>query len=417
MTFAAGATSASFTIAALDDDLDEDTETFTVVLSGPSGATIADGMAVGTIRDSDGAPTLSFEAAALSGAEDSGGIGGAVVLNRASGLEVRVGIGAVVPSGTATRGRDYTVAETLVFAAGETRKTFAVTVVDDVLNEGDETFSVELHSARNALISSSAGTATGTIMDDDPLPSLSIANARVEETPHGARRMVFPVRMSATSGRAVTVNYATSPGTAVAGADYLSQSGTLTFLAGSQSNREDIRIEILDDELYEGEEAFTVVLSGPSNATLGTATGTGTIEDDEDAPRMSIADAGASEARYPRTVDFAVTLSVASGSAVTVNYATSDGSATAGTGYGNDYTETTGTLTFAAGETRKSINVPLRNDDIYEGEESFTVGLNNAMGTVTMSRATATGSIEDDEEFPVLSIVDLRMDEGDAAAI
>ena len=110
-----------------------------------------------------------------------------------------------------------------------------------------------------------------------------------------------------------------------------------------------------------------------------------------------------------------MTLSVASGSAVTVNYATSDGSATAGTGYGNDYTETTGMLTFAAGETRKSINVPLRNDDIYEGEESFTVGLNNAMGTVTMSRATATGSIEDDEEFPVLSIVDLRMDEGDAA--
>ena len=302
MTFAAGATSASFTIAALDDDLDEDTETFTVVLSGPSGATIADGMAVGTIRDSDGAPTLSFEAAALSGEEDSGGIGGAVVLNRASGLEVRVSVGAVVPSGTATLGRDYTVAETLVFAAGETRKTFAVTVVDDVLNEGDETFSVELHSARNALISSSAGTATGTIMDDDPLPSLSIANARVEETPHGARRMVFAVRMSATSGRAVTVNYATSPGTAVAGADYRSQSGTLTFLAGSQSNREDISIEIFDDELYEGEEAFTVVLSGPSNATLGTATGTGTIEDDEDAPRMSIADARASEAGSPRTL-------------------------------------------------------------------------------------------------------------------
>ena len=399
LTLAVGETSGTLTVPVLADSLDEDDESFLVVLSDPSGASFANAVAIGTITDDDALPTLAFEnpTAVLSGPE-GGTISSAVLLSPASGREVRVSLDAVIPSGTAIRGLDYAAAATLVFAAGETRQTFSISLYEDARNEVDETFTIRLHSARNAEVSSSAGTVAGTIVDNDALPSLSIEDARMKESRFGPRTMIFRVRMSETSGRAVTVDYFTSSGTASSGNDYRQQNNTLVFIAGSRSNLNEIHIAILDDELHEGDETFTVSLSNPSGATLGTAIATGTIEDNEEAPVMSIADARVSEAKFPRTVDFAVSLSVASSSVVTVNYATSDGSATAGADFGDDYEASSGTLTIVAGATGGTIRVPLSNDGIYEGDESFTVVLSNLSGVdVSFSRGRATGTIVDNE--------------------
>ena len=96
---------------------------------------------------------------------------------------------------------------------------------------------------------------------------------------------------------------------------------------------------------------------------------------DDGAPTLAVVDARVHEAA-DATLDFAVSLSRAASGTVTVDYATSDGSATAGA----DYTAASGTLTFAAGETEKTVSVPVLDDSIDEGEETFTLRLSNATG-------------------------------------
>ena len=96
---------------------------------------------------------------------------------------------------------------------------------------------------------------------------------------------------------------------------------------------------------------------------------------DDGAPTLAVVDARVHEAA-DATLDFAVSLSRAASGTMTVDYATSDGSATAGA----DYTAASGTLTFAAGETEKTVSVPVLDDSIDEGEETFTLRLSNATG-------------------------------------
>ena len=113
-------------------------------------------------------------------------------------------------------------------------------------------------------------------------------------------------------------------------------------------------------------------------------------------PGLSVADARVDE-NTGDPVEFAVTLGRASGEAVTVDYATSDGTAVAG----SDYTDTSGTLTFAAGETAKTVSVPVLQDAHDEGEETFTLTLSNPSGgNAWLSDATATGTIENDDPMP-----------------
>ena len=113
-------------------------------------------------------------------------------------------------------------------------------------------------------------------------------------------------------------------------------------------------------------------------------------------PGLSVADAHVYEAANA-TLDFAVTLGRASASTVSVDYATSDGTATAG----EDYTATFGTLTFAAGETAKTVSVPVLGDDHDEGEETLTLTLSNPQGgNAWLKDATATGTIENSDAMP-----------------
>ena len=110
---------------------------------------------------------------------------------------------------------------------------------------------------------------------------------------------------------------------------------------------------------------------------------------------MSVSDARAEEGR-DQTLDFTVSLSRAAGTVVTVDYATSDGTATAA----SDYTATSGTLTFAAGETEKTVSVALLDDAIDEGEETLTLTLSNPSGAY-IEDGEATGTIENSDPLPV----------------
>ena len=196
------------------------------------------------------------------------------------------------------------------------------------------------------------------------------------------------VTQSDISAQTVTVDYATSNGTATAGADYTAASGTLTFSPGQTTKF--IDVSITNDDLNESDETFTVTISNAVNATIADATATGTILNDDAVPSLVVNDVIVNE--DAGTATFTVTQSAVLGQTVTVDYATSNGTATAGA----DYTAASGTLTFNAGDTTKTFNVTITNDTSDEVDETYTVSISNPINA-TIANATATGTITDND--------------------
>ena len=400
LVFGPGQQEKTIAVSVSDDTLQEGNETFTVSLSNPQNATLLKGVGTATIVDNDGPqpppglPTLAINDVTVS--EDGASAVFSVRLSEQSNVAVTVAYG--TSNGTASAGSDYTATNgTLVFGPGQQEKTIAVSVSDDTLQEGNETFTVGLSNPQNATLLKGVGTAT--IVDNDGpqpppgLPTLSIFDVAVTE---GSGSAVFRVGLNKQSGDVVTVEYATSDGTAAAGLDYTSTSATLTFEPGD--TRKTVAVPVLDDRAVEGNETFTVRLSGPRNATLRDSEATGTIRDDDGdetlppsgLPALAIYDVAVAE--NAGSAVFRVGLSGESDQAVTVAYRTSDWTATAGA----DYTATDGTLVFQPGETRKAIAVPVLDDSEEEGDETFTMWLSDVRNA-TLVDPEGTGTIRDDD--------------------
>jgi len=246
------------------------------------------------------------------------------------------------------------------------------------------------------------GTATGdpltgpAVSNTDPshylgvVSTLSINDVTVSEDSGDA---VFTVAMSQPAIQPVTVNYATVDGTGVAGVDYIATSGTLTFAPGETTKT--VSVPIVEDLVYEGPETFSVNLSNPTNATILDGQGLGTILDNDAMPMLSINDVTVSEDSGDAV--FTVAMSQPASWPVTVDYATTDGTATAG----EDYVATSGTLTFAPGETTKMVSVPIVEDLVYEASETFSANLINP-NNATLSDDQGLGTILDNDPPPSL---------------
>jgi hypothetical protein len=270
-------------------------------------------------------------------------------------------------NGTASAGSDYSAAAaTMTFAPGVTSQTIPLDVMGDVLDEDNETFSVTLSNPTGAAIDRS--TATATIVDNDTA-KLKIGNASAAEGVAAVSGLTFAVKLTLKTARDVTVDYSTTPGTATAGADYLTRTGSLLIPAGSLTAK--AVIPVLDDGLDEADEKFTVKLSNPAGAALGDASGSGTIVDDDPLPHVSIADMTVTEADGSVDVMLEVTLSVASGRTVKVPYTTADGTAVAGA----DYSAKSATVAFAPGQTTAFITVRILGDAVHEPTEQLLVNL------------------------------------------
>ena len=409
LTFTAGDTTKTVSVATTEDTRNEATEAFTMTLSGPTNATLKSdaNTATATINDDDALPQLSIAGATVDEGDTAQFV---VTLAPASSKQVTVSYSTA--DGTARASEDYTAASstTLTFTAGDTTKTVSVATTEDTRNEATEAFTMTLSGPTNATLKSDANTATATINDDDALPQLSIAGATVDE----GDTAQFVVTLTPASGKQVTVSYETADGTAKASEDYTAASSTtLTFTAGDTTKT--VSVATTEDTRNEATEAFTVTLSGPANATLKSdaKTATGTInDDDDDLPVLSIADATA--VAEGEAAQFVVTLAPASGKQVTVSYSTADGTATAS----EDYTAASSTtLTFAEDETTKTISVATTEDTRNEATEAFTVTLSGpANATLKSDAKTATATINDDDALPVLSIADATaVAEGEAA--
>ncbi|MDQ3665657.1 MAG: hypothetical protein M3410_03485 [Acidobacteriota bacterium] len=227
--------------------------------------------------------------------------------------------------------------------------------------------------------------------------TLSIGDVSVAEGNSGTTQATFTVTLSAASTHPVVVNYATTDGTAIAGSDYVAASGTLTFNPGETSKT--FNVTINGDTLFEANETFFVDLSNPVNANITQGRATGTITNDDPPPSISINDVSQAEGNSGTTnFTFTVTLSAISGLPATVNYATADGTATAG----SDYQSTSGALTFDPGQTSKQIMVAVNGDTQNEADETFLVNLSSPSNS-TIAKAQGVGTIlNDDADVPIV---------------
>ena len=397
LAFLAGEVTKTISVPTTEDAEDDGGETFTLTLSNASGAGLGDGEATGTIRNTGTAAELSADFP-----------GSAFTSKRHKGSDDRPQVVVALSEPVADFDKN-TPSVAVTGASGLSVQAHTEDGLDNAYlffmtpdGDGDVTFTLV---ADAACASGGICTAGGTVLTQVPaaltIPgpdaeasSLSVADAEATEEEDAA--MDFVVTLDPAAGDAVTVDYATSDGTATAGEDYTATSGTLTFTAGD--TRKTISVPITDDAEDDGGETFTLTLSNASGADLDDATAAGTINDDDDEspPAVSVSDASAAEGD---AVAFTVSLSAASSRRVTVEYATSDGTATSGT----DYTAESGTLTFAANETSKTVSVATTDDSVDEENETFTLTLSSP-ANATLGDATATGTIVDnDDELPPLT--------------
>ncbi len=386
LTFAPGETTKTIAVEVLGDTSIEDHESFSVMLSEASGATIGAGVATGTILNDDTIIRLSGDGSVLEGDAGAAPTIFTVTLEKPSALPVLVSFATV--EGTALAGSDFTaLAGTLTFSPGETIKTIAIDVLGDTSIEDHESFSLVLSEATGAPIG--ADTAVRTILNDDAAIHLSDA-ADILEGDAGAASAVFTVTLEKPSALPVTVNFMTMDGTATAGTDFTAQSGVITFAPGETSQT--ISVEVLGDTGVEAHENFSVVLSAPTNAILANDSGSVTILNDD--ALLQITDASVLEGHSGnRTVTFTVSLTAESALPVSVSYASADGTATAGVDY---LALTPGMLTFLPGETSKTVEVEVVGDTIAESSETFSVLLSDATNAV-IDDATGIGTILDDD--------------------
>jgi len=311
-------------------------------------------------------------------------------------------------NGTAVAGRDYQAAAgTLTLAAGETSATGAVLVFGDTLDEDNETIILTL--ARPVGASLARQQAVLTIVDDDATPSLSIDSPSMAEGNLGTSPLVFTVSLSAPSGRTVSVDYSTAPGTAAAGSDFLPVSGTLLIAPGQTSAT--IIVPVIGDSLLEDNESFAVALSGAVGADIVSPVGLGTILND-DAPIISIADLSVIEGATDPD-EIIVSLSHPTTQTVTVQYTVNPLTATADVDYIPPAIMPQ-TIVFAPGQT--SLGIPIRpmivDDRLREPDETFTIDLSNAVNA-TFRDMQGIVTIVDDDLPPTVNIENLAIAEGD----
>ena len=340
-------------------------------------------------------PSVQFQAASSSGSESTTSVNLPVSLSASFGSTITVQY--AVTGGTATGGGvDYTLASGVVtFTPGQTTQNIPVTIVNDSLDENDETIIVALSSPINAVLGLNTSH-TYTITDDDNAPSVQF----VSTSSSGAESVAsvnLAVQLSAASGKTVAVNYAATGGTAVSPDDYTIAGTQLTFAPGETSKN--IVVTVVDDAVAESNETVIVTLSGPSNATLGTNTTYTYTITDNDMPTVQFQAASSSGSESVTSVSLPVTLGSASSQTVTVQYAVTGGTATGG---GVDYTLAAGVLTFTSGQTTQNIPVTVVNDTLNENDETIVVTLSSPVNAVLGTNTTHTFAIQDNDPAPTV---------------
>jgi hypothetical protein len=419
LSWADGDTGAkTFTVTVLGDTTVEPDETVNLTLSLPTGGANlgSPATAVLTILNDDtvsAAGSLQFSATNFIVTEgNSGTVNATITVTRTGGSSGSVGVSYGTQDGTAIAGSDYTTRfGTLTWANGDSApKTFTVPIQGDTTVEPDETVNLLLAQPTGGAVLGNPSTATLTIVNDDgpgAAGTLQFSSATYFHLEGDSGTSLATIEVTRTGGSfgVVGVSFATSDGTATAGFDYIATNGTLSWANGDTAAKT-FTVTVLGDTTVEPDETVNLTLSSPTGgATLGTpASATLTIVLD-DAP-AAIGTLQFSSVSYSTTegnsgtsaATITVTRTGGSSGAVGVSFATSDGTATAG----SDYTATNGVLSWADGDTgAKTFTVTVLGDTTLEGDETVNLTLSLPTGGAGLGTpASATLTILNDDFLP-----------------
>ena len=392
------------TVGITDDQLFEGPESFALLLSNPvNGLLGTDGLATivddGTLVDDD-RPLVSVSDATAEEGED---LVFSVSLSNPS-VEV-IALDLTILADTASDkdveldqleysidgGVSWSPAAGANMPAGQTEMLVRLPTVDDNIYEKSEALSLNVEVTSGTVKNTGPVSAQGTILDNDPEPTISINDVSVNES---AGVATFTVSLTNPSYQAIEVDYATGNGSAVAGSDYSSRSGRLTFEPGETVKT--VSVPVLSDNIYEGTENFTVNLTNPLNATIADAQGIGTIID-TDKPTLGIV--APADNNEGATFNFAVTLSGAKGTDTAVTL--SLGGAVDAADYSSyEYFDGSnwvavpvdGGITIAAGETSVPVRVVTVDDSNFENSELLSLTAVTGDTDVSNANSPVTGS-------------------------
>ncbi|MEM8828799.1 MAG: SdrD B-like domain-containing protein [Cyanobacteria bacterium P01_G01_bin.19] len=298
------------------------------------------------------------------------------------------------------------------------------------INPGNYTVEVQANEGLEGTINDTASTTIS--LNDGSVPNVVIGDSTVTE----GTALVFDVQLSGGNPHTtdIVLDLTTTDGTATEVADYettvfeYSIDGGATWISAGGSNGTEVtipvgntgikvRIDSTNDATDESDETFILGVGSVVSGTVGNTadTGLGTILDNDNPPAISIDDVNFTEGdSNTKAYTFTVTLDNPSTETITVDYATADGTAQVNEPVdGNDYTATNGTLTFAPGETSKTITVTVNGDTPVEPDETFNVNLSNPTNA-SISDSQGVGTILNDDGAPLFSINDVTIVEGDS---
>ena len=417
----ANSNSQTITVPIINDNIAEATETYYVNLSslvtnGQAGVTVADAQGLGTILDND---PVTITLTGLTVTEgDSGSAPSNFTATMSGKAQSNVVLAFTTTNGTATA-TDFTAqtAAAYTITAGTTSVSIPVAVLGDLIAEPQEQFTgtIAITNANAQQVTLATATASATINDNDAV-SVAINSPTVAES---AGTETFTVTLTGKIQDALTVDFTTANGSALAASDYTAQTGTVTFPAGSLSGAtQSIVVTILNDAIAEPTENYTVTLSNlvttATSKSIATAVGTGTITDDDTAT-LAINDVSVNEADGKAT--FTVTLTGTVQNDFTVSYATANNTAVSP----SDYTAIGSTsLTFGGAHSNtQSFDVTIINDNIAEATETYFInlsGLNtNSQTGVTVADALGLGTILDNDPVTI-TLTGLTVTEGDSGS-
>lgn len=378
------------TVNVTSDNLIEGDHQLLLTLSNISGGVFGErSSATGTIIDDDYA--FAFEAGTASFDEDAGQVTVNVVRLGAAGAGSVDVASADVPDG-AVAGEDYdAVSQTLSFGAGDNSLPLSLQLNDDAIREGAEVFELRLSNPQpSAGTPNDPQTLVVTIADND---TAGVTVTPVDATAaEGDASDTASYTVVLTSQPTADVVIALSPDAQVS-----VDAASLTFTAGDWNVAQTVTVTAIDDTAVEGEHSSSVSMTASSDdeayAGIAVAGFTATLTDDDSTAQFSVAAVSVGES--DGSVSLSVTRVGSVAAAASVQFSTVDGSAVAG----SDYTATSGTLSWAPGESdARSITVPILSDRFAEQTKEFSVVLAGPSGPITVADpGTATVTINDDD--------------------
>jgi uncharacterized delta-60 repeat protein len=410
VTIPAGTNAVLLALTPIDDPTEEIDESVIIRLLERPGYQLGASQAQITIVSDDG--TIQFLSESYRVSEDGGNA--VITVTRTGGTNLTTTVDYLFTGGSAINGVDYYGTNgTLTFPPGDTLQFITVPLVDDPLVESDETVTLVLSNATGGVPLGGQNTATLFIVNDDTAFEFATSSFRGNE--NGTIGSV-DIRRVGVLTNTDTVTFTATNGTADA-SDFIASSFPVTFLPGETNQT--VTVSITDDILFEGDETVSLTLSTPSaDTTLGAlSNATLVIVDDECQIEFEVA--GYSIIEYSNFVTLVIRRVGGTVNSLSVNYATSDGTATNGLDYGavnatveflGDRFETdtngSGVVSFVPGQSTRIVTVPITDDVLGEGSETFTVTLSDLQtlnpaalpgATLLGTNVTATVTILDNE--------------------